>query len=265
MGAYAAALTYSLLFALLPLGLALAALVPALHLAAAQSALLAPLAGVVPAEVVDLIRQFTAGAGATLTQAHGHRTLALASAGIFGYLWGMSGAFRRLIDAVNQAYEYLPPLRRSGWATLALALALAVTLGVGLVAAMVLATIGKHLVAVLAPGTAGAIWLTAVRWCILLALAAVILAVLYWVAPDRPRPFHWVTPGAVAALVVWLAVSYGFSLYLAHWNSYDAVYGGFGAGILLLLYLYFFSYALVLGAEINAVLEHGHDKGMLQG
>jgi membrane protein len=261
VGAYAAALTYSLLFALLPLGLALAALVPALHLAAAQRALLSPLTGVVPAEVIQLIGQFSAGAGAQLHQAHGHRTLTLGGAGILGYLWGMSGAFRRLIDAINHAYEYQPPWRRRGWATTALSLALALTLGVGLVMAMILATIGQHIVAAMVPGGAGRPWLAVVRWLVLLALAVVILAVLYWVAPDRPRPFRWVTPGAAAAVIVWLAVSYGFSLYLAHYNSYDAIYGGFGAGILLLLYLYFLSYALLLGAEINAVLERGRVRG----
>ena len=258
VGAYAAALTYSLLFALLPLGLALAALVPALHLAAAQSALLSPLAGVVPADVLEVVRQFNAG---VLAQGH-RRMLSLGGAGVLGYLWGMSAAFRRLIDAINHAYEYRPPWRRHPLATAALSLALALTLGVALVAAMVLATVGQHLVAALAPGGTGHPWLAVARWAILLALAVVILAVLYWVAPDRPRPFHWVTPGAAVALAVWLAMSYGFSLYLGRFHTYDAVYGGFAGGILLLLYLYFFSYALVLGAEINAVLERGKGGGM---
>ena len=244
--AYASALTYSLLFALFPLALALAGAARALHLAPAQQGLVSALSAVVPPEVLRLALQPHAAGGLPA------RTLAVAGAA--GYLWGMSSAFRRLIDAFNHAYEYRPPMRRAAWWTLLLSGVLALTLGVGLVAAMVVATVGQSLATVLFPAAAGPA-LRALGGLVLLALALVMLAVLYWVGPDRPQRFRLFTPGALAAIGVWLGISFGFSLYLAHFNSYDILYGGVGAVILLLLYLYFLSYALLIGAEINAMVD----------
>jgi membrane protein len=246
VSAYAAALTYNLLFSLFPLALAVTALVPA----AVQRALLVPLASVVTPEVVGLVRHTAAGG---VPAAHP----ALAYAGLTGYLLGMSAAFRRLIDAFNHAYGFAPPLHRSPWETAVLSVVLALTAGALLVVAMAMATLGQHLtVVMLRPvgGPLGGFVVAAVRWGALLALADVMLAVLYSVAPDRPCRFHWITPGAAAAIVAWLAISFGFSLYLAHFNAYNLLYGGVGAVILLLLYLYFLSYALLLGAELNALL-----------
>lgn len=246
IGAYAAALTYNLLFALLPLGLAVAALVPG----QTQRALLAPLSSFVTPEVVALLRR-TATAGAPAA----HPTLAWA--GLGGYLLGMSAAFRRLTDAFNHAYAYRPPLRRSTWRTAALSLLLAVTAGGLLVAAMVVATLGQDLArALLGPldGPLGPLAVAGVRWGSLFALGLVLLAVLYAAAPDRPGRVRLFTPGAVAAILAWVAISLGFSVYLEHFNSYNRLYGSMGAVILLLLYLYFLSYALLLGAEINALL-----------
>jgi membrane protein len=246
IGAYAAALTYNLLFALFPLILAIAALVPP----TVRPALVTPLSHVVSPEVIALLRR-TAGAEKV------HPTLAYA--GALGYVWGMSGAFRRLMDAFNHAYEFPRPLRRRTWQTIVLSLVLALTLGVLLVVAMVVAAGGQYLVAA-AAGPAGlrAAVLVAIRWAILLAMAGVMLAVLYAVAPDRPQHLRWVSPGGATAICAWLVISFGFSQYLTHFNSYNVLYGSVGAVILLLLYLYFLSWTLLLGAEINAMLGVGY-------
>jgi membrane protein len=245
VAARASATTYSLLFALFPLALALAGAVHLLHLSAAQEGLVASLTTVVPPSVVRLAVQPHASDLPLST---------LALAGVLGYLYGMTTAFRRLIEGINRAYGYLPPLRRAGWWTMLLCALLSLTLGFGLVAVLALAALGRSLVRALVPAMGGAAATRAVGGVALLALAWITVAVLYWVAPDRPHRFRWFTPGLSAAIAVWLAISFGFSTYLAHFNSYALLYGGFGAVILLLLYLYFFSYALLLGAEIDAAL-----------
>ena len=249
IAAYAAALAYNLLFALFPLILAVTAMVPA----QVRVSIMAPLATVVTPEVIALLQR-TAGSAAI------HPTLAYA--GVLGYVWGMSGAFRRLIDAFNHAYEFPRPLRRKGWQTFLLSVGLALTLGVLLVAAMGMATFGRYLLALLPGPRVG--WLRAdvvlgLRWVVLLAMALVMLSVLYGVAPDRPRGLRLLSPGAAAAILAWLVISLGFSQYLTHFNSYNLLYGSVGAVILLLLYLYFLSYALLLGAELDAVLALPHD------
>ena len=244
IAAYAAALTYNLLFALFPLILAITALVPA----RVRTSLMAPLAAVVSPQVVALLSR-TAGNAAI------HPTLAYI--GVLGYIWGMSGAFRRLIDALNHAYELPLPLQRKAWQTFLLSVALALTLGLLLVAAMGMATFGRYLVALVPGQHAGLVRadiLLGLRWVVLLAMGLLMFGVLYAVAPDRPRRFRLFSPGATTAIAAWLLISVGFSQYLEHFNSYDLLYGSVGAVILLLLYLYFLSYAMLLGAELDSVL-----------
>ncbi len=248
IGAYAAALSYSLLFAIFPLGLVLAAVLPALplHLPTAESI---P-TGIVSPEVRDLFVRVIRASVARPT---------LAYLGALGYLYGMSSAFRRLIDAFNHAYEYVPKLRRPAYKTLILSVVLALTLGLLLIAAIVLATGGAHLCYLLLSAIAGRPVATSVssvvRWLLVIGLAVILLAVLYWIAPDRPHRFRWISLGAVVAVVLWLFISAAFSIYLTHFNSYNLLYGSVGAFILLLLYVYIFSYAVLLGAELDAMLE----------
>ena len=239
VGTYASALTYNLLFALGPLALTVAAIVPV----GQQRTLLLPLSAVVSPEVIALLQR---GAGA---QVRG----ALAWAGAAGYVWGMSAAFRRLLEAISRAYEEPLPRRRGARARWLLSGVLAVTLGVLLLLAMAVATAGQYL-APLVAGASAATALAVLRWGVLLAIAVIMLAVLYAVGPDRGRPLRWLSPGAVTAITAWLLLSWGFSRYLAHFNAYNLVYGSVGAVILLLLYLYFLGYALLLGAEINGML-----------
>ncbi len=243
--AYAAALTYNLLFALFPLALALAALVPALHLRGAQNALLSALQLVIPPEVVQLV---TGARTAAVPRP------AIALGGIGGYLLGMSAAFRRLFEAFRRTWGGAATKRPLWWSVL-ISVLLAVAWGVGLLVAMALLTFERQVLSDVLPGMpATAAVLGALRWILLLALAVLMVAVLYWVGSGARRPFRLVTPGVAVAITVWLAISFGFSLYLSRFNSYNILYGGVGAMILLLLYLNFLSYALLLGAEIDAMI-----------
>jgi membrane protein len=82
------------------------------------------------------------------------------------------------------------------------------------------------------------------------------LAVVYRYAPDRPNAkWAWVTPGSIVAAVVWALATVGFAFYVANFGSYNATYGALGAVIVFLTWLYLTSYIILLGAEMNAVLE----------
>ena len=82
------------------------------------------------------------------------------------------------------------------------------------------------------------------------------LAVLYRYAPDRDEPkWRWVSPGAFVATLLWLIASIGFTVYVAHFNSYDKTYGSLGGVIILLTWLYMSSLVVLLGAVINAQSE----------
>jgi membrane protein len=102
--------------------------------------------------------------------------------------------------------------------------------------------------------TAGAVW-TWVRWPLAIALTMVIFSFLYSAAPDHKRPFRYITPGAVLAVLVWIVASGAFFFYVSNFSSYNATYGAFAGAVILLLWLYLTNVAMLLGAELNAVLE----------
>ena len=82
------------------------------------------------------------------------------------------------------------------------------------------------------------------------------LAVLYRYAPDRDKPqWHWVSPGAITATLLWIVASIGFTVYVANFSSYDKTYGSLGGMVILLTWLYLSSLMVLLGAVINAQSE----------
>lgn len=98
--------------------------------------------------------------------------------------------------------------------------------------------------------------LQAARWILLAVLIIVALAILYRVAPQRDAPkMKWVSVGAVVATILWLLASVGFSFYVSNFGNYAATYGVFAGVIVLLFWLWITSYAILLGAELNAEAE----------
>ncbi len=78
----------------------------------------------------------------------------------------------------------------------------------------------------------------------------------YYAFPNAGQRFRFITPGAVLAVVVWIVASLGFGYYVSHFANYQATYGSLGAVIILLLHFYLSATALLLGAELNAVIMH---------
>ncbi|HEX3883384.1 MAG TPA: YihY/virulence factor BrkB family protein [Stellaceae bacterium] len=93
------------------------------------------------------------------------------------------------------------------------------------------------------------------RWPMLALLAVLGLGTLYRVAPSRDRPkWDFLRAGTVAASLLWLGGSAGFSYYVAHFGSYDRTYGSLGAVAILLVWLYVSAYIVLVGAELNGEL-----------
>ncbi len=250
---YAAALAFNFLFALVPLLLFLSALLAFLHLSRDASQLIqGPLTQVLPRPLLAFIVHFW-------RQLVVRRRPTLLSAGALGFLWGMSGAFRQLIDAMNHAYELPLPRRRPWWKTYALSALAGLSAGLCFTAVIALAgfgTTGLHFVLWIAlHRTFPPAGLAALRWLFVLLVLWPALAVLYAVLPDRPLPVRWANPGTLAALGLWFVVSWGFSVYVNHFPTYSKVYGSLTTIILLMLFLYFAGLALVVGAEINAMVD----------
>ncbi|HYD13640.1 MAG TPA: YihY/virulence factor BrkB family protein [Allosphingosinicella sp.] len=87
-------------------------------------------------------------------------------------------------------------------------------------------------------------------------IVMLLLALVYRFVPCRPgAAWRWITPGSVLATLVWLAGTAGFGLYVANFGNYNATYGSLGAVIAFLTWLYLTAYIILLGGELNAILE----------
>jgi membrane protein len=94
----------------------------------------------------------------------------------------------------------------------------------------------------------------------MLVVVMVMLAILYWPAPNaRYKNFRWVSPGAVVAVVIWIVASAGFAFYVANFGSYNKTYGALAGVIVFLLWLWLTNIALLFGAELDAELERGRE------
>jgi membrane protein len=96
------------------------------------------------------------------------------------------------------------------------------------------------------------------RWPLVVLMLIVAIDQLYFLGPAaRPR-LRWITPGAVVAVVGWVVASLGFSSYVSNFGRYNVMYGGIGAVLILLTWMYLTSFFILLGAEINAVSGESH-------
>lgn len=103
--------------------------------------------------------------------------------------------------------------------------------------------------------------LSVLQWVIILAVLISIFAIIYNYLPEhRKHSFVWISPGTIAGIVLWLAFSYAFRLYLEYFNTYAKTYGSLGAMIILMLWLYLTALVILIGGSINAVLQEFTDE-----
>jgi membrane protein len=202
--------------------------------------------GAAPPEVADMLQQQLESITSSSSGALGVGALV----GVLVALWSASSGMAHLVEAINIAYDEDVD-DRSFW--LRRLLALGLTLGV-LVAVATVATV--FAVAGAVGGGVGVV-VDVAGWVLTAAIASAALAVLYRNAPDRDAPeWRWATPGAAVAIVSILISSFLFRLYVTQFGSYNETYGALGAIVVVLTWLFLVSMTVVVGAEINAELEH---------
>ncbi len=181
------------------------------------------------------------------------------SLGVVLTLWSASRATNVLLRTVTTAYDLED--QRPGWKRRLLALAITV-LGVVLsVAVLPLLVVGPRLFAsaleAAGLGTGLVELWSVVYWSAVVVVVVVALTWLYHVAPGWYTPWRRDLPGAVLALVVWIAASWGLRIYVADLAGFaaDDAFRGLAAPLVLLLWVYVSAIAVLLGAELNAEIE----------
>jgi membrane protein len=206
-----------------------------------------------PAAAVDTFRGTIAG----VIQNKGGAG-ALLGIGLFGALWSASGYVAAFMRASNEIYE-VPRERR-------FLRKLSMRIGLTVVMTFVFAVISVALVVTgpLAEAVGNVIGLGSIvvtawsvaKWPAIVIMAALAFALLYFGAPNVRQPhFSALLPGALLAVIIWIAASMGFAIYLASFGSYNKTYGALGAVIVLLLWLYISNNAILFGSMLNAERE----------
>ena len=256
----AATLAYYFVFALFPFLFTLVTLAAYLPVKNAIAELTARVDPLMPEEAMGII-------DAQLHTLATQQRPRLLTFGLFLALWSASRGVDALRTALNLSYDVKES--RPWWKVQLLAIA--VTIATSLL--MLLSIAG------LALGSSAGLWLAArlhvdqfwallwawLRWPITAGGVMLVLALLYYFLPDVKQEWRYVTPGSVMGTLLWLLMTWGFSVYAENFGSYDKTYGAIGGMIVLMTWFYISGFVFILGGEVNALLEHASAEGKAAG
>ena len=243
----------------------LLALVPAIVFLVALTSFFPPrliddmmtaLASVAPKDVLGIIEE-------QIKTLRGGEHGGVLTFGLLVALWSSSAALVSITDALNRAYDIEEG--RPWWKVRLTAVGLTVGLALFILVAFTLTMLGPTIADSLASrvglGEAFALTWKIVQWPVVFVLLVVALALLNYFAPDAEQDWVWVTPGAVLAAMLWVIATLGFKFYVTNFADYNATYGSLGGVIVLMLWFYITGVAILVGAEMNAEIEHASPHG----
>ncbi len=262
MSTYAAALAYRALFSLFPFLLFLIAMLSFLNLGEVFDQMRDQTLLVLPPTAQDLIDTVISD----LQDSNNN----IFSVAILVAIGVASKGIRSLMNAMNKAYNIAES--RPAWKLFLLSVIYTVGVAMVLLFATALMVVGPQTVEWLGAfmgisDMAVNLW-NWLRWPLAVVSLMLVVAILYYLMPNAEQKFRFITPGSVVAVIIWIAASVGLSTYVSNFGNYDVLYGGIGAIIVLMFFFYVSSAVLLLGAELNATIEHtstqGKDKGEKQ-
>jgi len=249
----AAILSFYFLLALFPLLLFLTAVLgyfadPGTEL---RRNLLTYLSAIVPVSAFDLINT-------TVDEISQKRSGGTLWFGLLTSLWFASSGMGAIIEGLNVAYDVKET--RAWWRRTLLAIFLTIVLVVLVITALALMFYGSRIAEAIANhygfGAAFTTVWEVLRWVFVFVIVFMAFALIYYFAPDQNiKQLRWLSPGAMTGLVLWLLVSFLFGSYLDFYNNYSVVYGSLGAVIILMLWLYLTGVTILIGGEVNAIIE----------
>jgi membrane protein len=252
----AAQLAYYFFFALFPALLVILAIASYFPIDTLIDDMFAMLGGIAPPEVMaiitDQIRKISEGEqGGLLT------------IGMLLALWSSSAAVTAIIDTLNAAYDIEEG--RPWWHVRLLAIGLTVGVALFILVSFAMIILGPTAAQWIADTTRlGNVFLwtwSILQWPLVFMFVSAAFAIVYYYAPDAEQDWVWLTPGSIFATLLWLIASVGFKFYIASMGSYTETYGAIGGVMVLMLWFYISGLVLLVGAEMNAEIEHASPYG----
>jgi membrane protein len=187
-----------------------------------------------------------------------------AAGGILLALYGASKGMKALMEGLNIIYD---EQEERGFIKLNLiALGLTLVVIVAMIVAIGAIIIVPLLLNFVGLGPVAETLIGLLRWPILFVVALVVLAIIYRYGPSRAQPrWRWVSWGAAVATFIWLLGSIAFSIYVQNFGSYNETYGSIGAVVILLMWFWLSAFSVLLGAELNAEMEHQTERDSTTG
>jgi membrane protein len=256
----AAQQAYYFFFALFPALLFVIALASFFPLQGLIDSILRMISQVIPTDVVRILTD-------SIVSLSSRKSGGILTFAFLVTIWSSSGAMVSIITTLNAAYDVTES--RPWWKTRLTAVALTIGIAVFILASMFLViagpTVAEHLASRLQLGPAfkWAWWV--LQWPVVFMLAATAIGLVYYFAPDVEQDWVWITPGSVLATLLWLGISLGLKLYYQWLPNANAAYGTIGGVMVLMLWFYCSGLALLLGAELNAEIEHASPYGKKPG
>jgi membrane protein len=262
--AFAGNLTYKALFAIFPFFTFLLSLLGLFNATNFVNEMIDSISGAVPQSATSLIE----GQLLSITQSQAESAFTFgAIISIALALWGVSGAFRSIMEAMNVMYEVEED--RPAWKVYGISIFISLAVVLLMVTAFGIVIFGGSVGGGLAAfvgldAVFQAVW-SIVQWPIVACIVLFTFAIIYFFAPAAKQRFRWISPGALLAFAFWLLFSLLFSFYVGNFGSYSATYGSLAGVIILMLYIYYSSVIMLVGAEMNQVIEWhipgGKDEG----
>jgi len=258
--ALAAQLAYYFFFALFPTLLFLVALASYFPVTTLIDDMFRPLGGFMPPEALTLITD-------QLTKISDSEDTGLMTLGMLLAVSSSSAAMTAIIDTLNRAYgiDESRPWWRVRLTAIALTIGVSLFILISFALVIVGPTVATRLAAEWQLGAAFEWTWKILQWPVVFALVSLGIALIYYFAPDADQDWTWLTPGSLAATILWLIASLGFKYYVANWGNYTETYGLIGAVMILLLWFYISGLVILLGAEMNAEIEHASPHGKDEG
>jgi membrane protein len=211
-----------------------------------QDELFVLLGRIMPASAYDLVRT-------TLDEVRSNSSSGKLTIGILVTLWSASAGVDNMRGTLNEIYNLKET--RSWYVAKLTSLLLTLGIGVLILAGLAFIVYGSQLINAISPTDSPYI-AQALQIVVILCLMLLGFALVYNFAPNHaPLRWKWITPGSAIGVVLWLALSGAFRLYLHYFNSYAATYGSLGAVIILLLWLYLTALVILIGGAINAIFD----------